>query len=131
VRALSDGGKSNVLYDMLSRTDKPSYLQQIQNGATALTEAWDSWREASQNHFMLGHAETWFFEGLGGVQVDHSRTDGPALRLAPQYVVGIASSSVHMQTVLGAVFCQLETRDRRATVTVERDLQFGRTRQRN
>jgi len=73
VRALLDGGRSDVLYDMLTRTDKPAYLEQVSNGATALTEAWDSWREGSQNHFMLGHAEIWFYQGLGGLDLDCSR----------------------------------------------------------
>ena len=70
VRALTDGGRSDVLYTMLMRTDKPSYGDQLAHGATTLTEAWDANPGSSQNHFMLGHAEEWFYRGLAGILVD-------------------------------------------------------------
>ena len=72
VRALTDGGRSDVLYAMLTRTDKPSYGDQLAHGATTLTEAWDTNPGSSQNHFMLGHAEEWFYRGLAGIRVDLS-----------------------------------------------------------
>ncbi|MDR3745821.1 MAG: family 78 glycoside hydrolase catalytic domain [Acidobacteriaceae bacterium] len=70
VRALTDGGRSDVLYAMLMRTDKPSYGDQLAHGATTLTEAWDTNPTSSQNHFMLGHAEEWFYRGLAGIRFD-------------------------------------------------------------
>ncbi len=70
VRALTDGGRSDVLYAMLTRTDKPSYGDQLAHGATTLTEAWDANPGSSQDHFMLGHAEEWFYRGLAGIQVN-------------------------------------------------------------
>ena len=72
VRALTDGWRSDVLYAMLARTDKPSYGDQLAHGATTLTEAWDTNPGSSQNHFMLGHAEEWFYRGLAGIRVDLS-----------------------------------------------------------
>jgi hypothetical protein len=70
VRALTDGGRSDVLYAMLTRTDKPSYGDQLAHGATTLTEAWDANPGSSQDHFMLGHAEEWFYRGLAGIRVN-------------------------------------------------------------
>jgi alpha-L-rhamnosidase len=63
IRALTDGGRSDVIADLLSRTDSPSYGYQLKQGATSLTEAWDANPVNSQNHFMLGHAEEWFYRG--------------------------------------------------------------------
>jgi hypothetical protein len=57
VRALTDNGRSDVRFDMLSRTDPPSYGAQIAAGVTSLAEAWDANPNDSQNHFMLGHIE--------------------------------------------------------------------------
>jgi len=105
VRALSDNGRADVLHALLTRTDKPAYLQQIANGATALTEAWDGARHASQNHFMLGHAEIWFWQGLGGIRLDLS-ADRP-LTLAPQAVAGVAGTSVTYRSVLGRIESRL------------------------
>ena len=57
IQALSEGGRSDVIYDLLSNPDAPSYASQLARGATSLTEAWDANPRSSQNHFMLGHAE--------------------------------------------------------------------------
>lgn len=86
VDALLDGGRSDVLYDMLERTDAPSYGYQLAQGATALTEAWDADPHSSQDHFMLGHAEEWFYRGLGGIHVDFSAQAPHQLVLRPQVV---------------------------------------------
>lgn len=86
VDALLDGGRSDVLYDMLERTDAPSYGYQLSKGATALTEAWDANPHSSQDHFMLGHAEEWFYRGLGGINVDFSAQAPRQLVLRPQVV---------------------------------------------
>jgi hypothetical protein len=86
VDALMDGERSDVLYDMLERTDAPSYGYQLAQGATALTEAWDANPLSSQDHFMLGHAEEWFYRGLGGINVDMSGRGPRQLMLRPQIV---------------------------------------------
>ena len=86
VDALLDGGRSDVLYDMLERTDAPSYGYQLTQGATALTEAWDANPDSSQDHFMLGHAEEWFYRGLGGIDIDFTREPARRLVLRPQLV---------------------------------------------
>lgn len=105
VRALSESGRGDVLYDMIRRPDAPSYLAQITSGATALTEAWDGARGKSQNHFMLGHVEQWFYTGLGGLNVDFARNDGPPILIAPQPVTGFDNVDVHFQSVLGPIRC--------------------------
>jgi hypothetical protein len=33
-------------------------------------KVWDANPKVSQNHLMLGHAEAWFHEWLGGIQID-------------------------------------------------------------
>jgi hypothetical protein len=116
VRALTDNGRSDVLYDMLKRTDKPAYLGQVGSGATALTEAWDSWREASQNHFMLGHAEIWFYQGLGGLDIDFSRQTG-AIALTPQAVDGIVDQAASYDSVSGRITCRLQRDGRQCRLT--------------
>jgi hypothetical protein len=70
VRALMEGGRSDLLFAMTNRTDPPSYGAQIAKGATALTEAWDADPASSQNHCMLGHIEEWFYAGLAGIEAD-------------------------------------------------------------
>lgn len=107
VRALTDGGRSDVLMKMLAVTTSPSYGYQLSRGATTLTEAWDSNPDSSQNHFMLGHAEEWFYRGLAGIDFDLSRPPDEQIRIAP-YLPGkgsqtIQEASATMQTPLGLI----------------------------
>jgi alpha-L-rhamnosidase len=74
LRTLSAHGRDDVVYDLVRRTDSPSYGYQVEHGATALTERWDGpTRGSSQNHFMLGAIEEWFTASLAGIrQADDS-----------------------------------------------------------
>jgi hypothetical protein len=103
VLALMENGRGDVLYDLLSRTDAPSYGNQLAQGATALTEAWDANPLKSQNHFMLGHAETWLYGGLGGIRIDFDRPAESRIRIAPQAVAGVDSADVRYRAGLGDV----------------------------
>jgi hypothetical protein len=103
VRALTDGGRSDVLNDLLSRTDSPSYGYQLMKGATTLTEAWDTDPDSSQNHFMLGHAEEWFYRGLAGIDFDLSRPITSRIVIRPSLVTGTREASARYDSVLGKI----------------------------
>jgi alpha-L-rhamnosidase len=103
IRALTDNDRSDVLFDMLSRTDPPSYGAQIAHGATTLTEAWDANPDLSQNHFMLGHAEEWFYRGLAGIDFDRTRPADERIILRPAIVGGVSSASASYHSSLGEI----------------------------
>jgi len=106
VRALTDYGRSDVVYAMLTRTDKPSYGDQLAHGATTLTEAWDTNPSSSQNHFMLGHAEEWFYRGLAGIRFDMSGwpLDGiPPISIQPNIVGDLTHASASYNSKLGLI----------------------------
>jgi len=103
VEALTQGGRSDVLFDMLSRTDSPSYGYQLQRGATSLTEAWDTNPHSSQNHFMLGHAEEWFYRGLAGIDFDLSRAKDEQIVIKPFLPSNVASAEASYESVLGKI----------------------------
>ena len=103
VLALMQYGRGDVLYDVLTRADPPSYGYQLARGATALTESWTADPNKSQNHFMLGHAESWLYGGLAGLRIDMSRQAAGRIRIAPQAVAGIEAASARYRSVLGDV----------------------------
>ncbi len=72
LRVLENAGRSDVIFDMNSRTDVPGYGYQLAKGATSLTESWAALPTVSNNHLMLGHLMEWFYSGLGGIRA----TDG-------------------------------------------------------
>jgi hypothetical protein len=103
LRALADGGRSDVVFDMNSRSDKPGYGFQLKAGATSLAEAWDAGRASSQNHFMLGHIIEWFYRDLAGIGPDPEGPGFKRIRFRPQPVGGLTWARAALETVRGRV----------------------------
>jgi alpha-L-rhamnosidase len=103
VRALMENGRSDVLLAMMLRTDAPSYGSQLAAGATALTEAWDANPKSSQDHFMLGGGEEWFYRGLAGIDFDMSRARDERITIRPAMVKGVDWVRASYDSALGMV----------------------------
>ena len=89
LRALADGGRSDVIFDMNHQSARPGYGFQLARGATSLTEAWDANPHSSQNHFMLGQIVEWFYGDLAGLAPDPAFPGFKRVRIRPQPVPGI------------------------------------------
>ncbi|NLH43119.1 MAG: family 78 glycoside hydrolase catalytic domain [Planctomycetes bacterium] len=70
LQALARNGRSDVIYDMVARTDVGSYGFIVRNGWTSMPEAWDADTGASMNHCMLGHIQEWFLGWVAGIRPD-------------------------------------------------------------
>ncbi|MGH8023090.1 MAG: alpha-L-rhamnosidase C-terminal domain-containing protein, partial [Limisphaerales bacterium] len=68
MRLLPEGGRSDMIFAMNNQTNKPGYGYQLARGATSLTESWNARRGSSQDHFMLGQIQEWFYRDLAGIQ---------------------------------------------------------------
>jgi hypothetical protein len=89
LRALADGGRSDVVFAMNNQTDAPGYGYQLKMGATSLTEAWNAERSASQNHFMLGQIIEWFYHDLAGIGSDPAGPGFKKIIINPQPVADL------------------------------------------
>jgi alpha-L-rhamnosidase len=103
VRALTDGGRGDVLYDMVCQEKGPGYMLQLKKGATTLTEAWDANPTHSQNHCMLGHAEEWFYRGLGGIIPDESAPGFKRFFIKPQIVPDLTWVKASYDSMFGRI----------------------------
>ncbi len=86
VRVLSENGRSDILYKMNNRSDRPGYGYQLEKGATSLTESWAALSNVSNNHMMLGHLMEWFYSGLGGIYQDANSIAYRDIIIAPKPV---------------------------------------------
>jgi len=86
VRVLSENGRSDILYKMNNRSDRPGYGYQLKHGATSLTESWDALTTSSNNHMMLGHLMEWFYTGLGGIYQAENSVGYSEIIIAPKPV---------------------------------------------
>jgi hypothetical protein len=99
LRALADGGRSDMIFDINNQSDKPGYGMQLAKGKTSLTEAWDG--GSSQNHFMLGQIQEWFYHDLAGI-----RSDGNGFKkisIAPQPVGDVNWAKASYNSIRGKI----------------------------
>jgi hypothetical protein len=106
LRALEDGGRSDVIFDMNSRYDVPGYGWQLAHGATALTESWQAYGFVSNNHFMLGHLMEWLYGGLGGIRQQENSVAFREIVIDPQTVGDVRSASTSYESPYGTVRCK-------------------------
>jgi alpha-L-rhamnosidase len=103
LRALADGGRSEVVFAMNHQSEKPGYGYQLKMGATSLTEAWDARRRSSQNHFMLGQINEWFFHDLAGIQPDPTAPGFKHILIKPAVVKDLGWVKASYESVHGLI----------------------------
>ncbi|MDB5190695.1 MAG: Bacterial alpha-L-rhamnosidase [Segetibacter sp.] len=100
---LHEEGRSDVIYDMNSRTDLPGYGYQLAKGATALTESWAALSTNSNNHLMLGHLMEWFYTGLLGINQADSSIAYKHIVIKPEIVGDVTSANGSYHSVHGKI----------------------------
>jgi hypothetical protein len=118
LRALADGGRSDVIFDINNRSDKPGYGMQLAKGATSLTEAWDAGRDSSQNHFMLGQIQEWFYHDLAGIQNDPESAGFKKIIINPQPVGDVTWVKAGYNSIRGKVVSDWKRDGRKFTLQV-------------
>jgi alpha-L-rhamnosidase len=103
LRALAEGGRSDVIFDMNNQSDKPGYGYQLQHGATSLTEAWNARRGSSQDHFMLGQIQEWFYHDLAGIGCDPTGPGFKKIIINPQPVGDLTSVKASYDSIRGKI----------------------------
>jgi len=103
LKALLQKGKSDIIFDMASQTSAPSYGYQLSQGVTTLTEDWNAENHSSQNHFMLGHIEQWFYEGLAGINPAPESKGFDKIVIKPQIVGDITWVKATYKSVRGNI----------------------------
>jgi hypothetical protein len=117
LRALAEGGRSDVIVAMNHQSETPGYGYQLRMGATSLTEAWNADRRSSQNHFMLGQIVEWFYKDLAGIATDPDAPGFARIRIAPQPVGDLTWVKAHVDTVRGRVASEWTKKAGRFTLT--------------
>lgn len=86
IRALAEGGRSDVLHKVYSRTGVGSYGGILAKGLTTLPETWDAITVGSNslNHCMLGHAMEWLYGWVLGIRQAPGSTGWEHILIAPE-----------------------------------------------
>lgn len=119
VRVLSENGRSDILYKMNNRSDKPGYGMQIKKGATSLTESWAALPNVSNLHMMLGHLMEWFYSGLGGIYQADNSIAYKSIIIAPKPVGDIQWVRCSFNSQQGIIASEWELLENTFLLTVE------------
>lgn len=119
LRVLDDEGRSDVIFDMNSRSDVPGYGLQLAKGATALTESWQAYRDASNNHFMLGHLMEWFYAGLAGIRPAPGSIAFRDIVIRPEPVGDVTFVDARYESPYGAIVCKWKKEDGNFSLDVQ------------
>jgi alpha-L-rhamnosidase len=103
LQTLQRENRSDIIYDMNSRSDVPGYGYQLAKGATALTESWQALPVVSNNHLMLGHLMEWFYSGLGGLKQTESSVGYKEIEINPQVVGDISFANISYESPYGTI----------------------------
>jgi alpha-L-rhamnosidase len=104
--ALTQNGRSDLAYDLAVQTTYPSWGYMLANGATTVWELWEKKvgpAMNSQNHHMMGSVDAWFYEALGGINVDPDQPGYRHIRIEPQVTRDLTSVSATVGSVRGNV----------------------------
>lgn len=136
--ALSDHGRLDAAYDLLLRSDCPSWLYMIESGGTTIWERWDALRAdgtvntadlrsgedddggggmVSFNHYAAGSVGDWLYRRVAGLE---PLSGGYRhFRAAPRPGGGLTSAEASVRTPYGTASCAWELRAGVLTLQVE------------
>jgi alpha-L-rhamnosidase len=123
--ALSDNGALADAYSLLMKRDFPSWLYQVEMGATTVWEHWDGikpdgtmWSAGmnSFNHYAYGAIGEWLVKNIGGLRTDERAPGYRHSILTPQVGGGLTFADVREQTVYGELAVRWTLEGARLTV---------------
>jgi alpha-L-rhamnosidase len=149
--ALSEAGYIDEAYLMLMRRECPSWLYQVDQGATTVWERWDAIRPdgsihpgtmtsppdlpvredhepnmLSFNHYAYGAVVDWVYRNLGGVAPDRSAPGYRHVILAPKPVAGISWAEASVASPYGPTGIRWRI-DQGGSLVADIALPFGAT----
>lgn len=151
LHALTDTGHVDEAYRMLLRREMPSWLYQVDKGATTVWERWDAIRPdgsihsgsmelppdiappedgephmLSFNHYAYGAVIDWVYRHVAGLAPDSERPGYRSVVFAPRPARGIDHASATIESAYGATAIAWRLEEE-GSLRVEVELPFGTT----
>ena len=112
---LSDLGRGDLAFRLITRTDFPSYGMFVERGLTALPEDFldDDKRDDpnSLNHHFFGDFVSWFIQRVVGLSVNPDNTDPDEIVIRPDFLRDLSFAAAHYDAPAGRVTVKWEKRD--------------------
>ncbi|MBB3112474.1 alpha-L-rhamnosidase [Paenibacillus phyllosphaerae] len=119
---LSENGRADVAYKLLYQTNCPSWLYEIEQGATTIWEAWNTILPSgrvlpvSQNHYAFGCVGSWLYTHIAGIE---SLQPGyKQFRIHPHPDCGLTQAEAVHESVYGTIRSQWQREGELFTLSV-------------
>ncbi len=120
MRVLDDHDATDVAYDILLQSRCPSWLYQVEKGATTMWEHWDAIKEngsfqsdrmLSFNHYALGSVADWLIGSVAGINPDENCPGFSKIILKPRIDRRLTFAGARLKTIHGEMECFWELKD--------------------
>jgi alpha-L-rhamnosidase len=101
LKYLMDQDRNDVIYEMVSKRDYPSWGYMLDQGATTIWEDWSS--RMSHIHDTLISVGSWFIQGLAGIRIDEQEPGFRHFFIKPGVVGDLTFVSAIYQSPYGKI----------------------------
>lgn len=124
---LSQNGRLEEAYKLLLQTDYPSWLYQIEKGATTIWEHWDGIKQDgsfwsvdmnSYNHYAYGAIGDWMYQVAAGIKLDEGNPGYKHIVFSPKPGGNLDYVKAQYKSVYGNVISDWSIKDGIMTVNV-------------
>ena len=118
--ALSQNGKMESAIKVLLQKECPSWLYEVEQGATTIWEYWDNdERKASYNHYAFGSIGEWMYSVLGGINIDEENPGYKHSIIAPYFAPQFEYVRAGIKTMYGLLECDWKREKDGITLSVK------------
>lgn len=115
-------GYAETAYRVLMQTTTPSWLHQVEQGATTTWETWPGYTRRgraymSHNHYAFGSVASWMIDGIAGL--GRAAPGYRRLRIAPKIGGDLTHATASVMTPFGTASSGWERRGDQVTLLVE------------
>ena len=121
LHVLSKFGYAELAYNMIVRTDYPSYGHWVEKeGATSLFEDFrhPNSKPASKNHHFFGDISSWFFKYIAGVKINPFDRDVKEIEISPNFIQSLEHAEGYQNHLGGKIISKWVREDNVIKLTV-------------
>ena len=119
---LFDHGHKDLAYKLLFQTKCPSWLYQVENGATTIWEAWNAIapdgtiNEYSHNHYAFGCVGDFLYRRIGGIQ--RLAPGYKRILIQPDFACGLTNASASYKSIHGWIRVAWQIENKKTAVHI-------------
>jgi len=100
LKELTEEDRNDLIYEMATKTDYPSWGDMLAKGATT---SWESWNGGSHMHSCFLSIGAWFIEGIGGIRIDEKSPGFRHFLLKPAPVGDLTFARTRYRSIHGEI----------------------------